>query len=55
MTKTARPVFELTDELRAYVGEYFGRRIVAESTLPDTHHTTVRALLGEQVTPSVSP
>lgn len=41
--------FALSDEFRRLMGEYYGRRIVADAALPETRHTLVRALMGELV------
>jgi hypothetical protein len=41
--------FALSDEFRRLMGEYYGRRIVADAATPETKHTLVRALLGELV------
>lgn len=49
MTKSARPTFELTDEMRRLIPQYFGQKIVDDARHPSTKHSTVRALLGRTV------
>lgn len=39
----------MSDDFRPIMGQYFGRRIIADAAHPDTRHTLVRALLGELV------
>ncbi len=41
--------FALSDDFRRLMGEYYGRRIVADAATPGTKHTLVQALLGELV------
>lgn len=49
LSRNGQQPFSMSDEFRPLMGQYFGRRIIADAALPDTRHTLVRALLGEMV------
>ncbi len=49
MTKAAAPTFELRDEMRPLVKEFFGQTLMDDARHPNTQHHTIRALLGHTV------